>query len=120
MLHTFLGTDRDEVREIVREPFSAYLRNSLGLLLKAAGDIMPDLDPDDLSPEDVDFLVSLGFDRYFDTGGLFGTVEENAELLRGVRDAGVDEVACLIDFIDDADTVLGGLEHLDELRRTWA
>lgn len=120
MLHTFLGTDRDEVREIVREPFSAYLRNSLGLLLKAAGDIMPDLDPGDLTPEDVNFLVSLGFDRYFDTGGLFGTVEENAELLRGVRDAGVDEVACLIDFIDDADTVLGGLEHLDELRRAWA
>ncbi|MFB8139954.1 LLM class flavin-dependent oxidoreductase [Streptomyces parvus] len=120
MLHTFLGTDRDQVREIVREPFSAYLRNSLGLLLKAAGDIMPDLDPDDLTPEDMDFLVSLGFDRYFETGGLFGTVEENAELLRGVRDAGVDEVACLIDFIDDADTVLGGLGHLDELRRTWA
>ncbi|MBZ3916119.1 MupA/Atu3671 family FMN-dependent luciferase-like monooxygenase [Streptomyces acidiscabies] len=120
MLHTFLGTDRDEVREIVREPFSAYLRTSLGLLLKAAGDIMPDLDPDDLTPEDVDFLVSLGFERYFDTGGLFGTVEDNAELLRGIRDAGVDEVACLIDFIDDADTVLGGLEHLDALRRAWA
>ncbi|MFD7505032.1 MupA/Atu3671 family FMN-dependent luciferase-like monooxygenase [Streptomyces sp. NPDC059850] len=120
MLHTFLGTDREAVREIVREPFSAYLRNSLGLLLKAAGDIMPDLAPEDLTPEDMDFLVSLGFDKYFETGGLFGTVEENADLLQSVKAAGVDEVACLIDFIDDADTVLGGLEHLARLRRAWA
>ncbi|MCX4692897.1 MupA/Atu3671 family FMN-dependent luciferase-like monooxygenase [Streptomyces sp. NBC_01408] len=120
MLHTFLGTDREAVREVVREPFSAYLRNSLGLLLKAAGDIMPDLDPEDLTPDDVDFLVSLGFEKYFETGGLFGTPEECAELVRTVRAAGVDEVACLIDFIDDADTVLGGLEHLDRLRRLVA
>jgi natural product biosynthesis luciferase-like monooxygenase protein len=81
MLHTFLGADRDAVRETVRAPFSDYLRSSLGLLLKAAGDVMPDLTPDDLTESDIDFLVQRGFDRYFETGGLFGTVADAMALL---------------------------------------
>jgi natural product biosynthesis luciferase-like monooxygenase protein len=120
MLHTFLGEDRDTVREVVREPLRQYLRGSLGLLLKAAGDVLPDVDPADLGPDDLEFLVSLGFDRYFDTSGLFGTVADNADLLGSLEKAGVDEVACLIDFLPDTGTVLGGLPLLDRLRREWS
>lgn len=119
MLHTFLGTDRDEVREIVREPFSAYLRSSIGLIVRASGDLLPEVNPDDMDPEDVEFLVERSFDRYFDTGGLFGTVEDGIRVLERLTDVGVDEVACLIDFIGDPDSVLGSLVHVDELRRTW-
>lgn len=119
MLHTFLGEDRDAVRETVREPFSAYLRSSIGLILRASGDLMPGVAPEDLDPEDVDFLVERSFDRYFDTGGLFGTVEDAARTLRVLEDVGVDEVACLIDFVGDTDAVLGGLEHLARLREQW-
>ncbi|WP_436498868.1 MupA/Atu3671 family FMN-dependent luciferase-like monooxygenase [Actinokineospora sp. HUAS TT18] len=119
MLHTFMGADRDEVREIVREPFSAYLRSSIGLIVRASGDILPGVDPDSLSPEDVDFLVERSFDRYFDTGGLFGTVEDGAATLDKLHAAGVDEVACLIDFVGDTDAVLGGLTYLDKLKNTW-
>ncbi|WP_327745258.1 LLM class flavin-dependent oxidoreductase [Streptomyces europaeiscabiei] len=119
MLHTFLGTDVDTVRETVREPFSNYLRSSIGLLAQAAGDVLPDLDPDDLAPEDVDFLVERAFERYFSTGGLFGTVETGLKMLEQVHAIGVDEVACLIDFVSDTDAVLGGLDHLDALRLAW-
>ena len=118
MLHTLLGPDREAVRQAVRAPLSDYLRSSLGLLLQAAGDILPELDPEDLSESDVDFLVAKGFDRYFTHGGLFGTVEDGLAMLRRVHAAGVDEVACLIDFVD-TDTALAGLPHLDELRRAW-
>jgi natural product biosynthesis luciferase-like monooxygenase protein len=117
MLHTFLGTDRERVRETVRAPFSAYLRSSLGLLVRAAGDVLPGLDPDDISPADADFLVARAFDRYFDVGGLFGTVDDGLAMLERVEAVGVDEVACLIDFVDDTDAVLDGLTHLDALRR---
>ncbi|SDI36689.1 natural product biosynthesis luciferase-like monooxygenase domain-containing protein [Actinokineospora alba] len=119
MLHTFLGADRDEVREVVREPFSAYLRSSIGLIIRASGDILPGVDPDSLSPEDIDFLVERSFDRYFDTGGLFGTVEDGTAMLDQLHEAGVDEVACLIDFVGNTDTVLGGLKYLDRLKNTW-
>ncbi|MEU4770358.1 MupA/Atu3671 family FMN-dependent luciferase-like monooxygenase [Actinosynnema sp. NPDC023794] len=119
MLHTFLGEDRDRVREIVHEPFSAYLRSSIGLILRASGDLMPGVAPEDLDPEDVDFLVARSFDRYFDTGGLFGTVEDASRTLEVLAGIGVDEVACLIDFVGDTDAVLGGLEHLARLRERW-
>ena len=36
MLHTFVGTDVDEVREVVREPMKAYLRTSVGLIRNVA------------------------------------------------------------------------------------
>lgn len=119
MLHTFLGDDRELVRETVREPFSEYLRSSIGLITRAAGDLMPGVDPNDLSPDDVSFLVERSFDRYFDTGGLFGTIDDGMAMLETVRGLGVDEVACLIDFIGDTDAVLGGLDHLDTLRQKW-
>ncbi len=117
MLHTLLGEDRDEVREVVREPFSEYLRSSIGLILSSAGDILPGVDPKNLSPDDIDFLVAHSFDKYFDTGGLFGTVEDGKAIVDRLTEIGVDEVACLIDFVNDTDTVLGGLRYLDELRK---
>lgn len=120
MLHTFIGDDRDTVREIVREPFSAYLRSSIGLIVRASGDVLPGVDPDNLSEEDVDFLVERSFDRYLATGGLMGTKEDGLAVLRRLRGIGVDEVACLIDFIGDTDLVLDGLPHLDDLKNAFA
>jgi natural product biosynthesis luciferase-like monooxygenase protein len=117
MLHAFLGTDRDEVRETVRAPFSAYLRSSIGLIARAAtGGLPPGLNIDKLAPADVDFLVARSFDRYFDSSGLFGTVEDGLRLVESLRAVGVDEVACLIDFGVAADRVLDSLTHLDRLR----
>ena len=115
MLHTYLGTDRGEVRETVREPFSAYLRSSIGLFARAAGGQRLDLDR--MSPADLQFLIDRSFDRYFDTGGLFGTVEDGVRIVDGLRNLGVDEVACLVDFGVDPDRVLDSLQYLDELRR---
>ncbi|MEE1825262.1 LLM class flavin-dependent oxidoreductase [Streptomyces sp. BE20] len=120
MLHTFLGTDRDAVRETVRRPFTDYIRSSIGLIMKAAGDILPGVNPDELDEDDLEFLVERSFDRYFDTGGLFGTVEDGLATLERLDALGIDEVACLIDFGVDPDQVLAGLEHLDRLKDAWA
>ena len=116
MLHTFLGTDRASVRETVYEPFSAYLRSSLGLWVAAAGDLLGTVDPAELDDEDVDFLIEHSFDRFFDAGGLFGTVDGVTPLVRKLAGLGVDELACLIDFVPDADAVLGSLKHLAALK----
>jgi natural product biosynthesis luciferase-like monooxygenase protein len=117
MLHTFVGDDREVVREQVREPFSAYLRSSIGLIARAAAGPAGGLDPSKLSPKDVDFLVSRSFDRYFDTGGMFGTVDDAARTVARLRRTGIDEVACLIDFGVPHDLVLEGLGRLDAVRR---
>ncbi|GAB2701729.1 MupA/Atu3671 family FMN-dependent luciferase-like monooxygenase [Kitasatospora kifunensis] len=120
MLHTFLGADREVVRETVRRPFTEYIRSSISLIMKAAGDIMPGVDPDELDPEDLEFLVERSFDRYFDTGGLFGTVEDGLRTLERLTVLGVDEVACLIDFGVDTDQVLAALDHLALLKDAWS
>ncbi|HEX5495829.1 MAG TPA: MupA/Atu3671 family FMN-dependent luciferase-like monooxygenase [Mycobacteriales bacterium] len=117
MLHAMLGTNRGEVKDLVRAPFSAYLRSSIGLIARAAGATAPGFDPDKLAPADVDFLVSRSFDRYFDTGGLFGTVEDGVAVVARLRGLGIDEVACLIDFGVPPDDVLASLTLLDEVRR---
>lgn len=116
MLHTFLGEDREQVRRVVREPFSDYIRSSIGLIARASGDLLPGVDADDLDPEDIDFLVERSFERYFDSGGLFGTVAGQAPLLDRLEEIGVDEAACLIDFGVDERAVLASLELLDRLR----
>ncbi|HEY4459615.1 MAG TPA: LLM class flavin-dependent oxidoreductase [Pseudonocardiaceae bacterium] len=120
MLHTLLGEDKEEIRELVREPFSSYLRSSIGLILSSAGDILPGVDPKNLTEDDVDFLVMHSFDKYFETGGLFGTVEDGKVIVERLAAIGVDEVACLIDFVNDTDVVLNGLPYLDELRQAVA
>lgn len=117
MLHTLIGTDSATVRELVREPFSNYLRSSADLVAKASGLLPAGLDPDRLQQRDKDALIAYAFERYFATSGLFGTVGDGVETVRRLEAAGVDEVACLIDFGVPRDHVLGSLRHLAELRR---
>ncbi|WP_410580499.1 LLM class flavin-dependent oxidoreductase [Amycolatopsis sp. lyj-108] len=116
MVHTCLGDDEDEVREQVREPLHDYLRSSLGLLMGSQLNGARKIDPAKLHKEDVDFLVGRSFDRYYDDGALLGTVGKAQKMVERFRDAGVDEVACLIDFGVPTDTVLAGFEHLDQVR----
>ncbi|HKT00667.1 MAG TPA: MupA/Atu3671 family FMN-dependent luciferase-like monooxygenase [Rugosimonospora sp.] len=112
MLHTFLGHDPDEVRETVREPLLRYLRTSLEL---STGTIRTSstAPADDA---DADFIVRRSFERFYQREGLFGTVAHARQAVEVLRRAGVDEIACLIDFGVPAKTVLSSLELLDEVR----
>ncbi|MBE8524853.1 LLM class flavin-dependent oxidoreductase [Amycolatopsis sp. H6(2020)] len=117
MVHTFLGTDEDRVRDQVRPALSEYIRSSLGLILGSQLDGKRRVDPAKLPPDELDFLVEHSFRRYFDDGGLLGTVPKALGVARRLAETGVDEVACLVDFGLDTKTVLAGFDHLDELRR---
>jgi natural product biosynthesis luciferase-like monooxygenase protein len=116
MVHAFLGEDEAVVKEQVRAPLCEYLRSSLDLSLGARYNGAPVIDPKNLTPSDVDFLVERAFDRYFDHGALLGTVEKAERIAASLRDLGVDEIACLIDFGLTSEAVLGGLKFLNELR----
>ncbi len=113
MLHTFVGSSDDEVREKVRVPFSNYLRSSVDLWLARS----PGQDIRDFTEEELADLVSYAFDRYFETSGLFGTTSTCLRMIDRLESIGVDEVACLIDFGIDFDSVIASLHHLDMLRQ---
>ncbi len=128
MLHSFVGDDADAVRAAVRGPLTSYLRTSTNLVKEFAWSFpafkrrpgMEDGAPVDLATLDDDEMAALldfAFDRYFETGGLFGTPEQCLAIVDQVRAAGVDEIGCLIDFGVPAQQALDHLPHLDTLRR---
>ena len=117
MLHTFVGSDLEFVRETVRRPFCDYLRSSLDLIGNLARSWGRDIAAADFTEEDMEALLAHAFDRYFETSGLMGTPETCLQMIAQLQEIGVDEVACLIDFGVAPDLVLASLELLDGVRR---
>lgn len=116
MLHTFVGEDEDTVRQIVYKPFCNYLRSSVDLLDKLAYSLGYTFGIKDFSEDDREALLAHAFERYFETSGLFGTPRSCLPMLTRIQALGVDEVACLIDFGVETQTVLSHLPYLNELR----
>lgn len=116
MMHTFIGKSVDEVRETVRRPFSDYIRTFTGLLDSLAKSLKLQKKLESFTEEDHNALVSYAFDRYFNTSALFGTPTSCLDMISRLKQMGVDEVACLIDFGIDFDQVLESLNYLSELK----
>ncbi len=110
MLHTFVGTDFDLVREQVRPPFIEYLKSSVNLWQHGAKPL------DTLTASEQETLLNYAFERYFQSNALFGTPESCLPMVERLSEAGVDEIACLIDFGVDSETILANLSSLDALR----
>ncbi|MBD0319648.1 MAG: LLM class flavin-dependent oxidoreductase, partial [Gemmatimonadetes bacterium] len=116
MMHTFVGTDVDEVRELVRKPFREYLRTSVDLIRGLAQGRGQDMRSADFTAEDMEALLDHAFERYFETSALMGTPQSCLAMVDRLKSMGVDEVACLIDFGVDEDRVVQSLGSLAELR----
>jgi natural product biosynthesis luciferase-like monooxygenase protein len=128
MLHTLVGTSAEAVEAAVRKPFKNYLRSAVQLVKAAAwqfptfkqmsaqqGKTLDEMFTT-LPEQDMDDLLEFAFQRYFHTSGLFGTAEFCVEMIDRVDAAGVDEIACLIDYGVNTDTVLENLPNLARLK----
>ena len=126
MLHSFLADSRDEARVIAREPMKDYLRSAAGLIKQYAWafpafkkpqgvDNAFQLDLGSLDADEMEAILDFAFERYFNDSGLFGTVEDAMARVAEVKAIGVTEIACLIDYGIDVDTVLEGLRPLAEV-----
>lgn len=123
MLHTFLGEDPRTVRVQAQAAMHDYLNSAIDLEIKAAALIndrsagLPRVGgPYDPCQEDREFLTHTAFDRFFRNASLLGTVEERLPLVTELGAIGVDEIACLVDFLDSPDLIMEGLQHLEQLR----
>jgi natural product biosynthesis luciferase-like monooxygenase protein len=129
MLHSFIGDSRAAVEAAVRGPMKDYLRSAMALV-KAAAWHFPTFKQQmnaeqgknldaffaEANEADMDALLEFAFQRYFGESGLFGTPEDALAMVERVAAVDVDEIACLIDFGIDAQTVLDHLPRLDRLR----
>jgi natural product biosynthesis luciferase-like monooxygenase protein len=114
MLHTFVGTDEADVKNTVREPFKRYLESSADLWQVGEARLK------DLSPRKKADMLEYAFERYYQKTGLMGSISSCRKMVDAVRLAGVDEIACLIDFGLPPDRIMGSLECVDQLRREKA
>lgn len=115
MVHTYLGADAEEVRANVTGPFSDYLRTHYHLLEGLARSMGLDMTLDNFSKDDLDSLIQFGVEGFLKGRSLIGTPERCAETVEVLAEAGVDEIACLVDFVQNYDLVMGGLPHLARL-----
>lgn len=125
MLHTYIGESVDSVRELVREPMKAYLATAMNLVKEAAWSFptfkeMTITDEgrfsmEHLSADDQNAILDFAFERYFETGGLFGSVESCAPFVEKLKSIGVAEIGCLVDFGVDKQAVLNSLPELARL-----
>ncbi|MGW1738264.1 type I polyketide synthase [Nocardia sp. NPDC001965] len=113
MVHAYLGAGDDAaVRAVVERPFREYLWANSEIIRSAAKAVLGDLDLDRLTPADRETLMDFAFARYWGSSALLGGAETFRTRARRLADMGVDEIACLVDFGLDRDTVVAGLERI--------
>jgi natural product biosynthesis luciferase-like monooxygenase protein len=119
MLHTYVGPDLESTYAKARIPFINYLRTSLGLLKMHARSSGINTDVENLTSRDLEDMLNYSFYRYVSSSSLIGTKETCLDMLRKVSRAGVDEIACLIDFGIDFESTMQGLELLTEVKQEY-
>lgn len=113
MLHTFIGTDEDQVRAIVEEPMKNYMQTYINQFRPMAGNNV--VDP---SAPEMQGLLDTVFERYFEQASLLGTPDKCAALIERLAAAGVNDLACLLDFGLDYETTMEGLHRLADLKES--
>src|SRR5262249_17527697 len=61
-------------------------------------------------------VTDFAFERYFRRASLIGTAETCLQTVNRLRSIGVDEIACLMDFGVDTDSVLESLHRLEGVK----
>lgn len=110
MLHSFVHPDGDFARATIRAPFLDYVRNSVDVQRHGSAEGRA------MTEQQRGQIVDYAFQRYTRSAALFGTPADCRPLLERAAAAGVDEIACLIDFGVEEGLVLDALEHLDAMR----
>jgi alkanesulfonate monooxygenase SsuD/methylene tetrahydromethanopterin reductase-like flavin-dependent oxidoreductase (luciferase family) len=124
MLHTFVGTSDAAVRALVRPSFREYLRSAVKLELAAArsaGVVSGGLRMagDEIPPDLVEEILDMTFDRYYEQASCMGCLDTAHASVVRFAEAGVDEIACLVDFGVAPRTVLESLDYLRQLKERF-
>ena len=101
MLHALVSETRSEALDH---------RDLLSRYVSAAAEL------DTATSGDHDSIVAQAVQRYMGGSGLVGSLESCAERALAFRQAGADEIACLVDFDADINRIHQQLERLDRLR----
>jgi natural product biosynthesis luciferase-like monooxygenase protein len=113
MLHTLVHRDRDTVEKAVEAPFKAYIKNALDAHVNEG--VVHASGSEAIDAATRAKMLEYAYRRYCRTGAIFGSVEEGREVVDAAIRAGVNEIACLVDFGVDYATVETSLPYLKML-----
>ncbi|WP_055074768.1 LLM class flavin-dependent oxidoreductase [Pseudanabaena sp. 'Roaring Creek'] len=119
MIHTFIDRDMDAVRRKVKQPFKNYLKTHFDLVVKSSGDLRFSIDPNTMTPQDLDDLLEFSFETYFNGKVLMGTPAYCQTMIDNLQQAGIDEIAALIDFGVEFDWVMESLDFLKDIKNSY-
>jgi natural product biosynthesis luciferase-like monooxygenase protein len=110
MIHAFAGESEEAVSETVAGPLKRYVRSHMEFLAPLnSGSLQMDAG-------DAEDLMAFAVERFYRDCALFGTVDQCVERVLTFKAAGVDEIACLLDFGVSADEAMASLVLLGEVR----
>lgn len=110
MLHTFIDSDESQVNALIEKPFKQYLADSISL-------IQPIAEQHGLNIEnDFDEIIDHAYKRYREES-ILGSPERCMRKVRDCQKAGVDAIACLIDFGVNNTEVLARLPNIAGLQK---
>ncbi|ONI89581.1 non-ribosomal peptide synthetase [Actinosynnema sp. ALI-1.44] len=117
LVHTHVGPDA--ITEAY-QPFCAYLRSSLSLFDQVTNSLGFDIDLANTPEEDVDFLLDQAYRRYCESRALIGAEQDVAAVADRLIAAGVNEIACFVDFGVPTRNVIEALPAVDRLRERYS
>lgn len=118
MLHTYVGENDQAVKSRVREPLKDYLNTFLGQYDTPMNPYQDEQVMNILS-NDRESLIHFAFEKYFQMSSLMGSKEKCRAMVERLHLQGVNEIACLLDYGLDTDTILDGLHALAELKNEY-
>jgi natural product biosynthesis luciferase-like monooxygenase protein len=116
MIHTFVGEDFNTVKEAAREPFYNYLKTHIELLDNLAKNAGIKVDLEKFTEADINSLLRFAYEGWLKGRTLIGSKTTCMQMIERLKNAGVDEVACLIDFNSNFDAVMTSLPYLKDLQ----
>jgi natural product biosynthesis luciferase-like monooxygenase protein len=130
MVHTFLGNNLEEVKQLVKEPLKKYIRSSAFLIESMTKSNVSDQNRNvggrygavdsTISEHQMEELLEIAFERFFAYSALLGTPDTARRLVKEIKSYGADEIACLIDFGVPDEKIMEGLDCLASFKESYS
>jgi natural product biosynthesis luciferase-like monooxygenase protein len=117
MMHTYVHEDRARAIKDIQQPLMTYLGSSLDLTQASTKRTKHQRRNSATAAALRDAMLLEACERYMNESGLFGTPEDVIATVERLDRAGVDEIACLVDFGVDHAKALTSLTLLAETKR---
>ncbi|MGY2803414.1 MupA/Atu3671 family FMN-dependent luciferase-like monooxygenase [Bradyrhizobium sp. USDA 4506] len=118
MLHTYIAESEAAAISAAKGPYCEFLKSNIDLFGKLAESrgIARGVNARETIHASVDEFAEILFDRFYASRSLIGTLDSCQAFVRRLESAGVDEIACLLDFGPSSDLVKEGLLRISLLQ----